>query len=156
MTSIDSQRISPVYGNSMAGITFMELLAVTAILGIMLAMGILGLRSFHLRAEAINGVRCVTAAMQTARYRAIGDNRRIRLVQGERGGLELEVLKNGEWCPEKRIPLPEGVEIKLNARPVFYPEGHVVPLCSAYVTIGRYHRRVSISQAGRIKVTSLP
>lgn len=156
MTSTDSSKLTQVKGTPTAGITILELLAVTTILGIMLVMGVLGLRAFHLRAEAINGVRCVTAAMQTARYRAIGDNRRVRLILGERGGLELEVYKSGEWCPDERISIPEGVAVDLNARPVFYPEGHVVPLCSAYVTIGRYRRRISISQAGRIKVTTLP
>ena len=155
MTSTESRRNNPQNRGLAKGITVLELLAVIATLGLMLCAGVMGLRTFQLRAEAINGVRCVTAAMQTARYRAIGDNRRIRLVQ-EGGGLELEVYKSGEWSTEQRIPMPEGVELRMNARPVFYPEGHVVPLCSAYVTIGRYRRRISISMAGRIKVTTLP
>jgi len=138
------------------GITVVELMAVMAILGIVLCMAVLGLRAYHRRADAVNGVRCVTAAMQAARYRAISDNRRVRLSRNDQGNLELEVRENGQWQLLKRIALPQGVMLSINAQPVFYPEGHVVPLCSANIRIGPYRRKISISMAGRIKVTPLP
>lgn len=139
-----------------SGITVLELLTVVLLLGILICTGVLGLRAYHRRADAANGVRCITAAMQAARYRAIKHNRRVKLSQSEGGDLELEVRKSGNWVLLERITVPAAVEFHLNADPVFYPEGHVVPLCSATVRVGPYGRRISISLAGRIKVTTLP
>lgn len=141
---------------SRSGISVMELLIVVLVLGIMLCAGVLGLRAYHRRTDAANGVRCVTAAMQAARYRAIKHNRRVRLSQSKGGNLELEVRKSGNWQLLERIIIPEAVEFRLNADPVFYPEGHVVPLCSATVSVGPYRRKISISLAGRIHITPVP
>lgn len=156
MTSIERL---PGYFNKRAarsGITVMELLTVVLLLGILLCAGVLGLRAYHRRADAANGVRCITAAMQAARYLAIKHNRRIRLSQGLGDDLKLEVRKSGNWHLLEQIKIPAAVEFRLNADPVFYPEGHVVPLCSATVRVGPYRRRISISLAGRIQVTPLP
>ncbi|HDP95929.1 MAG TPA: hypothetical protein ENN40_11305 [Candidatus Aminicenantes bacterium] len=153
MTSIEDFQD---YSRLRSGITVVELLVTVIVLGIILCSGVLGMRAYHRRADAANGVRCVTAAMQAARYRAIKHNRRVRLSQNKAGNLELEVRKNGNWHLLEQITIPAVVEFRLNADPVFYPEGHVVPLCSAFVSVGPYQRKISISLAGRIKVTPLP
>lgn len=139
-----------------SGLTVVELMIVLILLGVVFCSGMLGLRAYHRRAEITNAVRCVTAAMQTARYRAIGLNRRIKLSCSDQGNLELDMRKNGRWVFLERVKLPTGTRTRLNAEPVFHPEGHVVPLCSVFVQVEHYRRRISISMAGRIQVMPLP
>ena len=140
----------------LSGITLVELLTALALMGIVLSMGALGVRAFRARGNVMNGVRCVTAAFQAARYRSIGLNRRQRVEQANDRHLNLQEINEGGWETIQVFTAPEDVFLSMNARPVFYPEGHVVPLCSVYVTSEQYRRRVSISLAGRIHVTSVP
>jgi len=136
------------------GINLLELLIGLGILSLLLTLAVPGFKSFYSRMEINNGLRTVTLALNTARYKAIVMNRRVKFtIEGNR--IVLKEKTSDLWEELMHFDLEEKVSYSINAAPVFSPTGSVSPLCSIYVANKDYRCKIAISIAGRINVTQL-
>jgi len=133
------------------GLTVVELLVTVFLFAFLLTAVVPGLQSFFARLEIHTGLRTVTAALSTARYTAIKENRPVR-AEVIPGCLRLSMDDGHDWRVFRSFDLSEKLSIGANSRPVFSPLGFVSPLCT--ITLQRQKRifRVVISMYGRIKV----
>lgn len=138
------------------GFTLPELLLVILLLCLALWVTNGGYRSFVSRIRVNNALRVVTSALHTARYKAVSLNKRIKFsLESGSGKITLKEKQGKYWVEFMHFPLEEGVVFSSNASPVFRPDGGASPLCSVYVNNKNYSYKISLSMAGRIKVTKL-
>jgi Tfp pilus assembly protein PilE len=136
------------------GFSVAELLITVSLFGLLVTVGFSGFKSFQHHTRTNNAIRTVTSAFNTARYRAIEHNKSIR-VSLENNRLVLKLKKGEEWLPYLDFQLPPGQAATMNASPVFFPTGYASPLCTVTIKNSRDEHRITISIAGRIKVTKL-
>ncbi|NIM14261.1 MAG: hypothetical protein GTO45_19675 [Candidatus Aminicenantes bacterium] len=133
------------------GITLLELFIALGIISLALTIVVPGFKSFYSRMEINNGLRAVTSALSTARYKAIMMNKRVKFtIEGDK--IVLNEKQSNQWQAFMHFDLEENVSFSINASPVFSPAGSVSPLCSIYVKNKIYSYKITISMAGRIKV----
>jgi Tfp pilus assembly protein FimT len=133
------------------GVTIVELLVTVGLLAILVVTAVPGLQSLFIRLEIHNGLRTVTAALSTARYQAIQENRPVR-VEVVPGRLLLSVDDGDGWQAARSFDLGGKLRVNANSRPVFSPLGNVSPLCTITVQMKQRVYRVVLSMYGRIKV----
>ncbi|MCK5057499.1 MAG: prepilin-type N-terminal cleavage/methylation domain-containing protein [Candidatus Aminicenantes bacterium] len=136
------------------GFTVLELLVTLTIFALVIGLGVPTFKAYSKKIEINNGLRTVTLAVNTARYKAIENNRSIKLKVEENRLILLE-KRDSAWESFMDFDPGDRVSVSLNTSPVFYPEGYIVPLCSFYVRSNEENYKISISIAGRIKVTEL-
>jgi Tfp pilus assembly protein FimT len=136
------------------GISFLELFIALGIISLTLTMTVSGFQSFYRRMEINNGLRAVTSALSTARYRAIWMNKRVKFTI-EEDKIVLKRKESSQWNAFMHFDLEKKVSYSINASPVFSPGGSVSPLCSIYVSNKTYCFKITISMAGRIKVLEI-
>jgi prepilin-type N-terminal cleavage/methylation domain-containing protein len=137
-----------------SGVTVVELLVAIAIFSLVLRMGFSGFRWFQDRSRISHTLRTVTSALNFARYQAIEKNRPVKIcLEGKR--LHLKNKSGGKWQTFTGFDLEENLAVSMNASPVFFPTGFVSPLCSVSVKHGKSEYKITISIAGRIKVTKI-
>lgn len=141
-------------GRPKTGFTVVELLVTVVLASMVFLIGFTGFQSFQNRARATHAIRSVTSAFSRARYRAIQQNRSVKVCL-EKGQLVLKTKRNNGWqtCTSHR--LDNRIEVSMNASPVFSPTGFVSPLCSVFVTDQKHRHKITLSMAGRIKVTEI-
>lgn len=133
------------------GITLLELFIALGIISLALTIVVPGFKSFYSRMEINNGLRAVTSALSTARYKAIMMNKRVKFtIEGDK--IVLNEKESNQWQAFMHFDLEKKVSYSINASPVFSPAGSVSPLCSIYVNNETYKYKITISMAGRIKV----
>ena len=137
---------------SKKGITLTELLVALCILSLVGMAGVPMFKASVKRWEVSSGVRTVTTALSTARYNAIKMNRSVKFCI-ENNRVLLKEKKGTLWCTFSSFEAEKDVSLTINASPVFSPIGSVAPLCSIYVSNEHYHYKITLSSAGRIKVT---
>jgi type II secretory pathway pseudopilin PulG len=133
------------------GLTVVELLVTVFIFALLTLTVVPGMRSFFARLEINTGLRTLTAALSTARYLAIQENRPVR-AEVVPGCLQLSVDNGQGWQVTRSFALSEKLSICANSRPVFSPLGNVSPLCTITVQMQQRVYRVVLSMYGRIKV----
>lgn len=136
---------------SRSGLTVVELLLTMGLLALMLLVAVPGMESFFVGLELHDGVRTVSAALGTARCRAILDCRPVR-VEVVPGRLLLSADSGLGWQEFRCFVLPPKLAVKANSRPVFSPQGNAAPLCTIILEKQQRVRRVVLSMYGRIKV----
>jgi len=136
------------------GFTLLELFITLGIAALVLMAGVPGFKSFFRRLELRNGVRTVTAALNTARYKAIMMNKSVKFTMGD-NKIVLKEKRGSRWEGFLHFDLSEEVSFSINSSPVFTPFGSVAPLCSIYVKNEISQYKITLSIAGRIKVTEL-
>ena len=136
------------------GFTLLELFITLGIAALVLMAGVPGFKSFFSRMEVSNGVRTVTAALNTARYKAIMKNKSVKFVV-ESSKIVLKEKRGGKWEGFSHFDLSEKVSFSINSSPVFTPFGSVAPLCSIYVKNEISQYKITLSIAGRIKVAEI-
>jgi Tfp pilus assembly protein PilE len=136
------------------GFTVFELLIAVALCGLLITVGFSGFRSFQLHNRTNQMIRTVTSAFNTARYRAIEKNKSIKVCL-ETSKLVLKLKEASEWQPYLDFQLLPDQTVTMNASPVFYPTGFASPLCSVIIKNEKYEYKITISIAGRIKVTKI-
>lgn len=139
---------------SRSGFSIIELLVAITLCGLVITIGFSGFKSFQHHTRTSNTIRTVTSAFSMARYRAIELNKSIR-ISLERGKLVLKLKGGGNWEPYLDFQLPSGQTVTMNASPVFYPTGYASPLCTVVIKNSRDEYKLTISIAGRIKVTKV-
>jgi len=136
------------------GFTVLELLITLSIFALVVGFGVPAFKAYSNKVEINNGLRTVTLAINTARYKAVENNKRVKLAV-EANRLLLLEKRNRTWESFKDFDPGDNVKVTANTSPVFYPEGYIVPLCSFYVGNDEKKYKVSVSIAGRIKVREL-
>ena len=136
------------------GFTVLELLVTVAIFALVIGLGVPTFNAYTKKVEINNGLRSVTLAVSTARYKAIENNRSVKL-KVECNRLVLLEKKDRVWASFMDFDPGDRVLVSSNSSPVFYPEGYIVPLCSFYVRSDKENYKISISISGRVKVTKL-
>lgn len=136
------------------GFTLLELIVVLVILSLVLYLGVPGVGAFFNHIEINSGLRMATVALQSARYKSILLNKRIKLQLAGQQFLLME-KQSGKWQMIFAFEPVSNVSLRMSAFPVFSPYGTVSPLCSIYVKNDRRQYKISISMAGRIKVAEL-
>lgn len=137
-----------------AGLTIVELLVTVVLASLLFLMGFTGFQWFQNNAQTTQAIRTVTSAFSTARYRAIQENRSVKCCL-ESGRLVLKKKENNRWLPFSHTKLAEELEVTMNASPVFLPTGFVSPLCSVFIKDKKHRHKITLSIAGRIKVTKI-
>jgi len=136
------------------GFTVLELLVTLSVFALVIGLGVPAFNAYSKKVEINNGLRTVTLAVNTARYKAIENNRSVKLkVEGNR--LILLEKRDSAWASFMDFDPGDKVSVSSNSSPVFYPEGYIVPLCSFYVRSDEENYKITISIAGRVKVTEL-
>jgi prepilin-type N-terminal cleavage/methylation domain-containing protein len=136
------------------GFTVIELLIAVTISAFIIVGGFSGFRAYQSRSRIQQTLRSITSAFNTARYRAIEDNRSVKVtIQGST--LLLLQSSSGDWQELQRFYLEQHVDVDMNASPVFTPAGSVAPLCSVYVRSEHYIYKITLSIAGRLKTVRL-
>jgi len=135
------------------GYTLPELLASLCIISVLLFHGIAGFSSFMRRAEIQNQLRAVSFSLSKARYDAIRQNRVMKISIKE-NIIYTQLKKHNRWELYSDLQL-KNVSASTNRSPVFHPDGMVSPLCSIYISNKYYSYKISISIAGRFKITRI-
>jgi len=133
------------------GLTIVELLVTVSLFAFLVVTIVPGMQSFFTRLEINTGLRTITAALNTARYQAIQENRPVR-VEIVLGCLQLSVDNGQGWQVTRSFDVSEKLSIRANSRPVFSPLGSVSPLCTITLETQKRIFRVVLSMYGRIKV----
>ena len=60
-----------------------------------------------------------------------------------------------EWQTVSSTDLGDKVSASINSSPVFSPCGSVSPLCSIHVKNEKHHYKITLSIAGRLKVSKI-
>lgn len=136
------------------GFTVIEFLGAFVILTLVIAGGIAGFRAYQSRSEVQQTLRAITSALNTARFKAIGNNRSIKVTMTDHN-LVLSESQEGEWSEFQHFQLDKHTQVSMNASPVFSPTGFVAPLCSITVKTEQYAYKITISIAGRLKTVRL-
>ncbi|MGE5341883.1 MAG: Tfp pilus assembly protein FimT/FimU [Candidatus Omnitrophota bacterium] len=136
------------------GMTLIELVVGLGVISMVLMVGVPRLKSFSTHMEVTAGLRTCTSALSTARYDAIFMNVPVKFTI-ETDRIVLKKKPFAVWESYKEFALERDVLFSLNASPVFYPSGSIVPLCSIYVENGRSSYKITVSAAGMIKVTQI-
>lgn len=136
------------------GFTVVELLVAVVLISALFLMGFTGFQSFLDSARTSHAIRTVTSAFSTARYQAIRQNRPIKLCL-ESHQLILKSRRDNQWQALSHITIGDKIDISLNASPVFFPTGFVSPLCSVRIKSEKRLYKITLSMAGRIKVTKI-
>ncbi len=131
------------------GFSVFELLVSLSILALVTALTLSSLSGFASALKFRNQVRDVQSALQTARYKAVYENRPIRFLI-EAGHIVLQAKPGSAWQDEVSIPLKNGLSVSQNARPVFQPQGMASPLCSIVVEDRTRRTVITLSMAGRV------
>jgi Tfp pilus assembly protein FimT len=135
------------------GLTVVELLVTVGLFAFLVVTVFPGLRSFFTRLEINAGLRTLTAALSTARYQAIRENRPVR-AEVVPGCLRLSVDNGRGWEVVRSFDLSSKLSIRANSRPVFSPLGNVSPLCTITLQMRKKIYCVVLSMYGKISVRS--
>ncbi|MCP4221697.1 MAG: prepilin-type N-terminal cleavage/methylation domain-containing protein [bacterium] len=138
--------------NKKKGFTLLELMIVLGLLSLVLTAGVPRFKAFFSRTAVSSSTRLVVIALQTARYKAVYFNGRVKVCV-EDNLLCLKKKEDGVWEEFKSFTMDKGVTLSTNNSPVFSPTGSVAPLCTLKVGNDRYRYKITLSMAGRIKVT---
>ncbi len=136
------------------GFSLIELLIYFLLLSIIFTLSIIGFKSFTREAEISNGVRTVIAALNTARYSAVSEYEKVKVLQNN-NDIFLQKKIDGDWTTYKKFKVKGELSVKFNNSPVFSPLGSVAPLCSVYVNNEFKKYKSSISMSGRIKTVQI-
>jgi Tfp pilus assembly protein FimT len=144
---------------SKKGMTIFEMFVALAVISVVITMGMPGFNSYLKRMEVRNTLRTITGVLNTARFKAIMLNKGVKFCIEDKNEKEMVIRlkekKDSNWEKFMEFSLEKKVSVTSNASPIFYPNGSIVPLCSILVENEVYHYKITISIAGRIKITEM-
>lgn len=146
---------------SKKGMTFFEMFVTLAIISVVITMGMPGFNSYVKRMEVRNTLRTITGVLNTARYKAVMLNKRVKFCIEDKNEEDMVIrLKEKrdsdcKWEKFMEFSLEKEVSVSINASPIFFPNGSISPLCSILVENEVSHYKITISIAGRIKITEM-
>jgi type IV fimbrial biogenesis protein FimT len=145
---------------SIKGMTFFEMFVTLAIISVVITMGMPGFNSYVKRMEVRNTLRTITGVLNTARFKAIVLNKRVKFCiedKNEDMVIRLKEKRDGDskWKEFMEFSLEKKVSVSINSSPIFFPNGSISPMCSILVENEVSHYKITISIAGRVKITEM-
>jgi Tfp pilus assembly protein FimT len=144
---------------SKKGMTIFEMFVALAVISVVITMGMPGFNSYLKRMEVRNTLRTITGVLNTARFKAIVLNKGVKFCIEDKNEEEMVIRlkekKDSKWEKFMEFSLEKKVSVTINSSPIFYPNGSIVPLCSILVENEVYHYKITISIAGRVKITEM-
>jgi prepilin-type N-terminal cleavage/methylation domain-containing protein len=144
---------------SKKGMTFFEMFVALAIISIVITMGMPGFNSYIKRMEVRNTLRTITAVLNTARFKAVVLNKRVKFCIEDKNEedlvIRLKEKRGTQWEEFMEFSLEKKVSVSINSSPIFFPNGSIAPLCSILVENEVSHYKITISIAGRVKITEM-
>lgn len=139
-----------VYGG-LRGFALWELIVFLAILSVLLGLASVSFLDSFPKHKLQKALWEVHAKMNYARYKAIFDGTKSRIVFNPNGFIiEVFSQKNGEWRIVQGNVL-EGVSVQSNNSPVFYPQGTVSNLATIILSNAWGSYKITLAISGRIK-----
>jgi prepilin-type N-terminal cleavage/methylation domain-containing protein len=137
------------------GFTLIETVLVLALAGMLVYGGSISFKQLIPKFRLQTGVWEIQSSLNQARFGAIWKGVPMR-VRFEPSGFALESYDEGTktWRPARSARL-EGVEVRANNTPTFYPEGTVSDLASIYVSNVRGVYKITVAISGRIKTVKV-
>jgi hypothetical protein len=120
-----------------------------------------GFNSYLKRMEVRNTLRTITGVLNTARYKAVVLNKRVKFCIEDKNEEDIVIrLKekrygDSRWKEFMEFSLEKKVSITINSSPIFFPNGSISPMCSILVENEISHYKITISIAGRVKITEM-
>ena len=144
---------------SKKGMTVFEMFITLAVISVVITMGMPGFNSYVKRMEVRNTLRTITGVLNTARFKAIMLNKRIKFCIEDKNDedmvIRLKEKRGYYWEGFMEFSLEKKVSVSINSSPIFFPNGSIAPLCSILVENEISHYKITISIAGRIKITEM-
>ncbi len=144
---------------SKKGMTLFEMFITLAIISVVVTMGLPGFSSYVKRMEVRNTLRTITGVLNTARFKAIVLNKGVKFCIEDKNDEEMVIRlkekKDSKWEKFMEFSLEKKVSVTINSSPIFFPNGSIAPLCSILVENEVSHYKITISIAGRIKITEM-
>lgn len=141
------------------GMTFFEMLVSLAIISLVITMGIPGFNSYLKRMEVRNTLRTITGVLNTARYKAVVLNKRVKFCIENKNEedivIRLKEKRDSSWEKFMEFSLEKKASVTINSSPIFFPNGSISPMCSILVENEISHYKITISIAGRVKITEM-
>lgn len=137
------------------GFTLIETVLVLALAGMLVYGGSISFKQLIPKFRLQTGVWEIQSSLNQARFGAIWKGVPMR-VRFEPSGFALESYDEGAktWRQARSARL-EGVEVRANNTPTFYPEGTVSDLASIYVSNVRGIYKITVAISGRIKTVKV-
>ena len=137
------------------GFTLIETVLALALAGFLVYAGSVSFKQIVPKFRLQTAVWEIGSALNQARFAAIWKGVPMRVRFGP-PGCALETYDDGAkvWRPA-RIARLEGVEVRANNTPTFYPEGTVSDLATIYVSNLRGSYKITIAITGRIKTVKV-
>jgi prepilin-type N-terminal cleavage/methylation domain-containing protein len=133
------------------GFTLVEAVMALALSGLLVLGGVQAVGRLGPKLRLQSGIWEVTSGLGQARFRAImsGEPVRVRFVPS---GFTLERYDAAAsaWRASRRSVL-EGVAVRANNAPVFYPQGTVSNMATITVSNSRGSYRITVAITGRIR-----
>ena len=146
---------------SQKGMTIFEMFVTLAVISLVVSMVMPGFNSYIKRMEVRNTLRTITGVLNTARFKAIMLNKRVKFCIEDKNiedmVIRLKEKRDGDskWKKFMEFSLEKKVSVTINSSPIFFPNGNISPLCSILVDNEVSHYKITISIAGRIKITEM-
>ena len=143
------------------GMTLFEMFVTLAVISLVVSMVMPGFNSYVKRMEVRNTLRTITGVLNTARFKAIMLNKRVKFCIEDKNEedtvIRLKEKRDGDskWKKFMEFSLEKKVSVTINSSPIFFPDGNISPLCSILVDNEVSHYKITISIAGRIKITEM-
>jgi prepilin-type N-terminal cleavage/methylation domain-containing protein len=133
------------------GFTLVEAVMALALSGLLVLGGVQAVGRLGPKLRLQSGIWEVTSGLGQARFRAIMAGEPIR-VRFFRSGFALERYDAAAsaWRASRRSVL-EGVAVRANNAPVFYPQGTVSNMATITVSNSRGSYRITVAITGRIR-----
>lgn len=136
------------------GLTVLELLSAVTISMLIFTSSFPVISSFLSRVEISNAVSLITTHLSEARYLSLSESRKVRF-RVITGTGSLEIIKNHKWTNYKSWKIKGKLNITCNSSPVFNPKGSASPMCTIKISNKMYSYKITLSFAGRIRITKL-
>jgi Tfp pilus assembly protein FimT len=149
--------------SSKRGLTFFEVVVTLALISFIMTMAMPSFDLYFRRMELRNTLRTITGVLNTARFKAVMLNNPVKFCIEEKNKyneekelcIRLKEKRYNQWEKLMEFSLENKVTVSINSSPVFYPNGNVSPLCSIVVENELCYYKVTISIAGRVKITEV-
>ncbi len=137
------------------GFTLAETALAIALAGFLIYGGAVSFKQLIPKFELQTGVWEIQSSLNQARFKSAWRGRTYR-VRFEGPGYRLESYDagSGTWRLERAARL-EGVEVRANNNPAFYPEGTVSDLATINVSNSRGAYKITVAITGRVKATKI-
>jgi len=137
------------------GFTLIEAVVALALAGFLVYAGAISYKQMIPKFRLQTGVWEIGCALNQARFGAIWKGMPMR-VRFDDSGFVLESHDDGSgtWRPSRSVRC-EGVEVRANNTPTFYPGGTVSDLATIYVSNSRGSYKITVAITGRIKIVKV-